>query len=108
MNEQKKRSLASMIGLCKKAGHAVCGTELVCEALRRGDKKVRLVIGAQDASDNTKKKLTDKCAYYGTKIIFVPLTAEELGGAVGKSGATAAVGITDAGLAEATEKKLNL
>ncbi len=108
MNEQGYAPLLSMIGICKKAGRAICGTEMVLDAVRKGDGKIRLVIAAGDASDNTKKKLADKSAYYGVKIIFTQLTSAELGGAVGKSGAVAAVGVTDGGLAAAIEKKLNL
>jgi ribosomal protein L7Ae-like RNA K-turn-binding protein len=104
MDEQKKRSLSSMIGICKKAGRAVCTTEQVCEALKKGG--VCAVLCASDASDNTKKRLNDKCKYYGAKIIDLPLTCDELGSAVGKSGSVAAVGITDAGLCAAVENKL--
>ena len=98
-------ALASMLGICKKAGHAVIGTELVCDAIRKNQGRVKLAAVACDASENTKKKLSDKCAYYGIKLIFLPLTTAELGAAMGKSSASAAVGITDAGLAEAVMKK---
>lgn len=107
MNEPQKRALLSMLGICKKAGHAVCGTEQICEALRKKDKRIYLTVAASDISDNTKKKLSDKCAYYGAKIIFLELTAAELGTAVGKSGTTAAIGITDEGLCAAVENKAN-
>ena len=97
-----------MIGICKKAGHAICGTEMVCEALRKGSGAVFLSLVACDASENTKKKLSDKCRFYGVKLIATPLTGSELGDAVGKSGTVAAVAITDAGLSAAVEKKVNL
>ena len=106
MNERGKASLLSMIGLSKKAGHAICGTDMVCDAVRRG--KICLVLAAEGVSDNTKKKLNDKCAYYGVKLIFIPALPDELGHAVGKSGAVAAVGIDDAGFAASIESKLNL
>ena len=95
-----------MIGICKKAGCAVCTTEQVCEALKKGKNGVCAVLCAADASENTKKRLNDKCKYYGARIIDLPLTCSELGSAVGKSGAVAAVGITDAGLCAAVENKL--
>ena len=50
--------LEGMIGLCVKAGRAAFGGE-ECTALLR-TKKVRLVIVAEDASDNTKKRMQDK------------------------------------------------
>ena len=95
-----------MIGICKKAGRAVCTTEQVCEALKKGKSGVLAVLLASDASDNTKKRLNDKCKYYGARIIDLPLTCAELGSAVGKSGSVAAVGITDEGLCAAVENKL--
>ena len=106
MNEREKAALLSMIGLAKKAGHAICGTDMVCDALRRG--KICLVLAAENVSDNTKKKLSDKCAYYGVKLIFIPATADELGHAVGKSGAVAAVGTDSEGFGASIESKLNL
>lgn len=108
MNEAEKRSLLSMIGICKKAGAAVSGTDMICEALRRGAEAPAVVIISEDASKNTEKRLTDKCKFYGTEAIKVPVSSSELGDALGKSGTVAAVGITDAGLAEAVKKKINL
>ncbi len=100
-----KSALASMLGICKKAGQTVIGTEQVCDAVRKKAEWVRLTAVACDISQNTRKKLSDKCAYYGVKLIFLPLTAGELGAAVGKSGSVATVAITDAGLADAVIKK---
>jgi hypothetical protein len=60
MNEAEKRSLLSMIGICKKAGAAVCGTDMICEALRRGAKAPAIVVISEDASKNTEKRLTEK------------------------------------------------
>ena len=108
MNEQIKRSALSLVGICKKSGHAICGTELICDAIRRNPERVALVLAAGDASDNTKKKLTDKCAYYGVKLIIAEISIAELGAALGKSSAVAAVAVDDAGLARAIEGKLNL
>lgn len=34
-------------------------------------KKAKLIVIAEDASDNTKKKITDKCQYYGVDYVFV-------------------------------------
>ena len=59
--------LASTVGLCAKAGAVVCGTPLICEALRKKNPPV-LVLLASDAAKNAEKKLTDKCGFYGVEI----------------------------------------
>lgn len=57
----------SMIGLAKKAG-AVSAGEMKCsDAIKK--RKARLVIIADDASDNTKKSIKNSCAYYNALYI---------------------------------------
>ena len=99
-----ERGLLGVIGLCRGAGRAVIGTPMVCEALRKGAREV-IVIEASDTSDNTHKKITDKCAYYKVKHVRIESDSLTLGAAVGK-GAVAAVMINDAGFCRAVEKKL--
>ncbi len=94
-----------MLGICRKSGNTVIGTEQLCDAIRKDPSRIYLAVAACDVSENTKKRLSDKCSYYGVNLIFTPLTAAELGTAVGKRSLAAAVGITDAGLAEAVLKK---
>ena len=99
--------LKMTIGLAAKAGKAVYGTPLICESLRMtGDKKCSLVLEGSDSSENTHKKLSDKCAFYGAELLRLPMTMEELSNAIGKKSIVAAVGIRDDGLAEAIRKKL--
>ena len=81
---------------------------MVCEAVRKGSAEQMLVLVACDASENTKKKLSDKCRFYGVRLLTPPLSGSELGDALGKSGTVAAVAIDDAGLSAAVEKKVNL
>ena len=98
-----------MIGIAKKAGRVTLGTDMICEALRANAKgrKIFSVFAASDVSDGTRKKLSDKCAFYETELVVTSLTAAELGASVGKSGAIAAIGITDEGLAAAVKKKIH-
>ncbi len=84
------------IGIAKKAGRLVFGTDMVCDKLRRGGRYA--VFAASDISETTKKKLTDKCAFYGAELIFIPETGAELGHGIGKTGSVAAVYIDDGGL----------
>lgn len=85
--------LLSMLGLCRRAGAMVIGTDLVTKSLPSG--RVRLVIYADDSSQNTEKKITDKCSFYGVKCVKVEFQGGEIGQAIGKSGTVCVVGITD-------------
>lgn len=103
VNEKK---LLMTLGLGARAGALISGTELVCEALRSEKKKPLLVIEASDTSENTHKRLNDKCTFYSVRIERIGVSAAELGHAIGKSSSSAAVGVTDAGICRAIEKKL--
>ena len=110
--ENIKKRILSALGLAARAGALVCGTDMICDTLRKipesnrnnsnnkntakNRKKVLLVIEASDTSDNTNKKLTDKCSYYRTEHIKTDnIDAATLAHAVGKSGGIAAVALTD-------------
>ncbi len=107
MGTTPKTKLKMTIGLAAKAGKTVFGTPLICESLRaKGAKKCTLVLEGADSSENTHKKLSDKCAFYDAALVRLPITMSELSDAVGKRSTIAAVGITDEGLAKAIMKKL--
>ncbi|MBQ8440971.1 MAG: ribosomal L7Ae/L30e/S12e/Gadd45 family protein [Clostridia bacterium] len=91
------QKLLSALGLCRKAGKLICGTPMICDALRSA-KKPYLVIMASDNSENTQKKLFDKCSFYGVELIRVELDGNSLSGAIGKSGRISAVAVTDENL----------
>ena len=91
------QKLLSALGLCRKAGKLICGTPMICDALR-GAKKPYAVIMASDNSENTQKKLGDKCGFYGVELIRVELDGEILSSAIGKSGRISAVAVTDENL----------
>ncbi len=99
MREQDR--LLSTLGLCARARALVVGTPLLCEAMHAGDGRILCVLEAADTSANTHKRLTDKCAYYRVPLHRLETDADALGRAVGKTGAVAAVGLTDAGLLRA-------
>ena len=75
--------LASMIGLCRRAGRLGCGTDTVTGALKTGG--VCLVLLASDPSARTVKVVTDKCSFYGVPLLQIPLTRDQLGAACGKA-----------------------
>ncbi|WCK52855.1 YlxQ family RNA-binding protein [Aneurinibacillus sp. Ricciae_BoGa-3] len=85
-----------MLGLAMRARKIVTGEDIVVKAIRQG--QVKLVILSNDASENTRKKVTDKCAYYKVPCIQHG-SREVLGSALGK-GTRVVVGITDSGFAK--------
>ena len=92
-----ENAVLQAIGLCRKAGKTVIGTDAVCEALR-GRKKPVAVFAANDNSENTDKRLRDKCATYGVPLLMLPADGEALAHALGKGARTAAVAVTDENL----------
>lgn len=88
--------LLSALGLCGKAGKLVFGTPAVCEELAKKMKPF-LVVSAHDNSENTEKRLCDKCTFYGVPLKQIAAGGEEIAHAVGKTGHIAAVAVTDAG-----------
>ncbi len=93
-----------LLGLAARARALVIGVPLICTALSRAAKgKAPLVVlCASDCSENTKKRITDRTAFYGVEMISLPLTCAQLAHAIGKKEAlVAAVGVTDHNLAAA-------
>ncbi len=92
--------LEGMIGLCVRAGRAAFGSEQCASLVRRG--LLPLVIVAEDASDNTKKLIKDKCTTSGTPWISFG-TVASLAHMTGK-GKVSVIGIRDKGFAAAILK----
>ena len=97
--EERIDRLCKMIGLAKRASRLQCGTEMCCEAVRAG--KARLVLLAENVSENTKKKVQNCCTYYRSACQMLPIDADRLSHAVGNSMSLAAVAVTDDGFAQA-------
>jgi len=72
----------SMLGIAMRAGVLTLGADGVHTAVAGG--QAGLVLVDSGASDNTKKKLRDGCAYYGVEICETQ--ADRLGFAIGKPG----------------------
>ena len=100
-----ERKLLSALGLCVKAGAAIIGVSMICDAMRGGGaKKPLLVLEASDTSENTHKRLTDKCRYYGVECIKLECGGETLAAALGKTSSLAAVAVTDGNMRKMVEK----
>lgn len=86
----------SYLGLAMRAGKLALGEEGALQAVRSG--QARLVVMAEDASDNTRKKFQDKCNHYHVDLVEC-FSRYELGAAIGKE-ARVLVAVMDSGLAK--------
>ena len=93
----------SMLGLATKAGKVASGEFMTENAVKSGI--ASLVIVAEDASENTKKKFQNMCEFYETPIRVYGIK-DDLGHAMGKE-FRASLAITDEGLAKAILKKMD-
>ena len=72
----------SMLGIAMRAGALTLGTDGVLAAISSGSAK--FVLLDELASDNTKKKFHDSCAFYGVELYET--APDRLGFAIGKPG----------------------
>ncbi len=100
MNNDK---VLNLIGLAQKAGKVVSGEFMTEKAVKLGD--AALVILAEDASDNTKKKFGNMCEFYEVPL-RIHAAKDYLGHAMGKE-LRASLAVTDEGLAQAIMKKMD-
>ena len=96
------KDVVNFIGLMNRAGALLTGTDLVINGVRSG--KVKLVLLDSAVSENTLKKITDKCTYYNVSYIMMP-PETDLGEAVGKS-SRKVFGITDQHFVKALKEKM--
>lgn len=94
--------LLSTLGLAKRAGKLVSGSETVLDGIR--NKKAKAVYICADASYNTKKKFCDSCKYYGIEFYILSVKMTEMSSAIGKMGNIAAVYISDSEMNKAVRK----
>ncbi len=102
MDETMEKRIYSLLSLCRKAGRSRSGERAVLECITSGEAK--LVLIARDASDNSRKKLQDKCNYRRIPWRVFGERAR-LGAAMGV-GERAGIAVTDVGLAGEIEMRL--
>ena len=100
MNQNK---ILSLIGLATKAGRTVSGEFSTEKEVKSG--RAALVIVADDASDNTKKKFKNMCDFYEVPIYFYK-DKDTLGHAMGKQ-FRASLAILDEGFAKGIRKHMD-
>ena len=89
------RKISSLLSLSAKAGFLRTGEESAEKLLQSDD--AMLIIVAEDASDNTKKKFVNKCFFY-EKPIRIFGERDEMSKCVGKRNRTV-YAVTDSGFA---------
>ncbi len=92
-----------MLGMARRAGKTVHGTDMICERMRARSKPV-LVIASHEASERTRLRLQYKCEFYNVPFLVAEVTAQRLGQLCGCS-VVAAVAVTDAGLAQELQRE---
>ena len=92
----------SLLGLAFRSGNLVSGEFAAREAVRK--KTAALIIVANDASDNTKKKFRNMCEFYEVPIYFYK-DKDTLGHAMGKE-MRASLAVLDEGLAKGILKHI--
>ena len=97
-----KDKVLSMLGLATRSRNVVSGGFATEQAVKSG--KAYLVIIAEDASDNTRKKYSNMCEFYEVPYVYYS-TKEVLGHAMGKEERTT-LAVTDEGFADAIQKHL--
>ena len=93
----QKNKVLTYLGLATRAGKTVSGEFSVEKSLKQ--RKARLVVVSEEASENTKKKFRNMCEYWKTPLYFFG-TGEELGRACGKE-FRIVTAVEDEGLAKA-------
>lgn len=97
-----QNKILSLVGLATKAGKTASGEFSTEKEVKSG--KAKLVIVADNASDNTKKKFQNMCDFYKVPIYFYK-DKDTLGRAMGKE-FRASLAILDEGFAKGIRKHM--
>lgn len=93
---ESKNKLMNMLGFAKKAGKISSGEGITLENIKKD--KALVVVLANDASENTSKRIKDKASYRNIEVIQL-LNRKELGRAIGVD-ERVVISITDKGFAQ--------
>jgi len=94
LREGAEKKLLGLLGFAARARKLISGADLCRDSIRRG--QLPLVLVASDAAPNTLKRIKDACSYYDTDMCQVPIPSAVLSKQIGKTGAIAVIGVTDA------------
>lgn len=93
------------VGLAKRSGNAVFGTEQVRNSAKAG--KAKLIIVASDVSDNTRKEISDTAAFYKTECIMSCYTMAQISNAAGLMRNTSSIAVTDGNMTVLFKNSIN-
>lgn len=93
----KQSRILSLLGLATRSRNLVSGEFMTEKEVKAGNAK--LVLVAEDASDNTREMFKNMCSFYSVPI-YCYSTKEELGRAMGKA-MRASLAVLDTGFADA-------
>jgi ribosomal protein L7Ae-like RNA K-turn-binding protein len=93
----------NLLGLAARAGKVISGEELVVKSIQKQNAKIVLL--SKDASDNTKKKVMDKCLFYNIDIVWID-DRSVLGKAIGKE-QRVVVAVNDQGFSKRLKELLD-
>ena len=98
-----EKSICSLIGLSMRQGAVDSGSFMAEKSIKAGTAK--LVVIAEDASDNTRKDFTDMCSYYHVPCCIFG-TKDTLGHAIGKE-FRVVMALTNQGLADKISEQIH-
>lgn len=89
-----------MIGMAYKAKKVISGEEILRKSIK--ENKVKLIIIAEDAADNTKKRFINSATHYNLPY-YIYLTMDDFGKCLGWK-SRAVIGITDTNFSDVLGK----
>ena len=101
MTNEITAKISGAVGLAARARKCVTGTEICVEYMRAG--KGKLLVIAQDISDNTRKKLVKTAVYHKIPYTEPNIDKSSLANSVGKKSDTSAVLLCDSGFVKIIE-----
>ena len=90
------------IGICKCANKISYGETLIKDIKNHS---VEIVVICENTSDNSKKKIIDKCNYYNCDYV-IAFTQEEIIRVISRNDPVSAIGIKDSNLAKKFKENL--
>jgi ribosomal protein L7Ae-like RNA K-turn-binding protein len=104
-----EKKLLFALGLCARARKLTFGVPMICEALKKGGAEApKLVFEASDTSENTHKRISDRCSFYNVRIVRLDADGATLALAVGKRSSVGAVAVKDEQMCRLTEQYIRL
>ena len=97
-----RSKLLNFIGLARRAGKLKIGADPVCDSVRLG--KSRVIIMAQDISENTRKHVEKIAGKYEVKVFTIIYSKNDIYTAIGKYAAV--ISVEDKGFADKIEEMI--